>query len=47
MHFLVLNTKTLLSSRDIPIFATSKEEHSILKEQKRIKIVENVFEAQA
>jgi hypothetical protein len=42
-----LSERTMLSSGDIPIYAISKEEHSILVEQKRIKIVENEYEAQA
>jgi DNA-binding MarR family transcriptional regulator len=42
-----LSEKTLLSSGDIPVYATSKEDYTVLKEQNKIKIVENGFEAQA
>lgn len=42
-----LSERTLLSSGDMPVYAISKEEHSILVEQKRIKILENEYEAQA
>ncbi|HLV30827.1 MAG TPA: hypothetical protein VKY57_04590 [Chitinispirillaceae bacterium] len=31
----------------MPVYATGKEYYTVLKEQKRIKIVENSFEAQA
>ncbi len=42
-----LSESTLLSSGNIPVYATSKEDYTVLKEQKRIEIVENEFDAQA
>lgn len=42
-----LSERTLLSSGDIPVYATGKEYYTVLKEQKRIQIVENSFDAQA
>lgn len=42
-----LSERTLLSSGVMPVYATGKEYYTVLKEQKRIKIVENSFEAQA
>jgi DNA-binding MarR family transcriptional regulator len=42
-----LSESTLLSSDDMPVYATSKENYSFLKEQQRIKIVEKEFDAQA
>jgi DNA-binding MarR family transcriptional regulator len=42
-----LSEKTLLSSGDMPVYATGKEYYTALKEQEKIKIVENSFDAQA
>lgn len=42
-----LSERTLLSSGDMPVYAISKGEHSVFVEQKKIKIVENKYEAQA